>query len=68
VQRRRDPDDGRSIRIELTDAGRALVDDDIRANRQREFQVVAEEFSPEEAALLTTLLRRLLVRLEGITN
>jgi DNA-binding MarR family transcriptional regulator len=66
VLRRRDPDDGRSVRIELTDAGRALVDDDIRANRQPEFRVVAAEFSEDEAALLTALLHRLLVRLEAL--
>jgi DNA-binding MarR family transcriptional regulator len=66
VQRRRDPDDGRSVRIELTGAGRSLVDDDIRANRQPEFRLVSDEFSPAEAATLTVLLRRLLVRLERV--
>ena len=68
VHRSRDPDDGRSIRIELTDTGRSLVDNDIRANRQPEFQVVSEEFTAEEAALLTTLLRRLLTRLENVAE
>jgi DNA-binding MarR family transcriptional regulator len=66
VSRRRDSDDGRSIRIELTARGRALVDDDIRAHRQPEFRIVNEEFTKDESALLTTLLRRLLARLENI--
>lgn len=66
VRRSRDPDDGRSVRIELTAAGRALVDDDIRANRQPEFRIVADEFSEGEATQLTALLRRLLVRLERL--
>jgi DNA-binding MarR family transcriptional regulator len=66
VRRRPDPDDGRSVRIELTGAGRSLVDDDIRANRQPEFRVLADEFSAEEADALTALLRRLLLRLEGV--
>jgi DNA-binding MarR family transcriptional regulator len=64
VQRRRDPDDGRSVHIELTASGQRLVDDDIRTNRQAEFLVVADEFSPDESAQLTSLLHRLLVRLE----
>jgi DNA-binding MarR family transcriptional regulator len=68
VQRRRDPDDGRSVRIELTAAGRRLVDDDIRANRQPEFRIVGAEFSADEAQVLTTLLRRLLVRLERVAG
>jgi DNA-binding MarR family transcriptional regulator len=66
VQRSRDPGDGRSIRIELTDAGRRLVDDDIRTNRQPEFLAATAEFTPEERELLTTMLRRLLVRLEAL--
>jgi aspartyl-tRNA synthetase len=44
------------------------VDDDIRANRQPEFRVVSDEFSDDETALLTTLLRRLLVRLERVAG
>lgn len=64
VQRRRDPDDGRSVHIELTERGRQLVDGDIRTNRQAEFLVVADEFTVDEATQLTSLLHRLLVRLE----
>jgi DNA-binding MarR family transcriptional regulator len=66
VQRSRDPDDGRSVRIELTGHGRRLVDDDIRTNRQTEFLVVEEEFNAGEAAQLTALLHRLLARLEDV--
>jgi DNA-binding MarR family transcriptional regulator len=67
VTRRRDPDDGRSVRIELTGAGRRLVDS-VRANRQPEFRVAADEFNHAEAEALTTLLRRLLVRLERVSS
>jgi DNA-binding MarR family transcriptional regulator len=68
VQRSRDPDDGRSVRIELTDAGQGLVDNDIRTNRQPEFLLVADEFSVDEGAQLTSLLHRLLVRLERVSE
>lgn len=67
VTRRRDPDDGRSVRIELTDAGRRLVDS-VRANRQPEFNVAADEFDATEKEQLTALLRRLLVRLERVSG
>jgi DNA-binding MarR family transcriptional regulator len=68
VQRRRDPDDGRSVRIELTATGQRLVDDDIRTNRQAEFLVIEEEFNADEAVQLTALLHRLLARLERGRN
>jgi DNA-binding MarR family transcriptional regulator len=68
VQRRRDPDDGRSVRIELTAAGRRLVDVDIRSHRQPEFRIVAGEFNGAETVTLTALLRRLLVRLERLAG
>jgi DNA-binding MarR family transcriptional regulator len=67
VVRRRDSEDGRSVRIELTDAGRSLVDG-VRANRQPEFHVAADEFNPAEAEQLTNLLRRLLLRLERVSS
>jgi DNA-binding MarR family transcriptional regulator len=66
VQRSRDPGDGRSVRIELTEAGRRLVDEDVRSNRQPEFLAATDEFTPEEAAQLTALLKRLLARLEAL--
>jgi DNA-binding MarR family transcriptional regulator len=66
VQRTRDPEDGRSVRIELTDAGRRLVDIDIRTNRQPEFQIIADEFSADEAEVLERMLHRLLARLEAL--
>jgi DNA-binding MarR family transcriptional regulator len=68
VKRRRDPDDGRSVLITLTEAGRRLIDNDIRANRQPEFLVAAAEFTEAENAQLTSLLRRLLVRLEDVAD
>lgn len=66
VQRTRDPDDGRSVRIELTDRGRSLVDDDIRSNRQPEFEIIADELTPEESEQLQSLLHRILYRLETL--
>jgi DNA-binding MarR family transcriptional regulator len=66
LQRSRDPGDGRSIRIELTEAGRRLVDEDIRTKRQPEFELAADEFTEAEAEQLTALLRRLLIRLESL--
>jgi DNA-binding MarR family transcriptional regulator len=66
VQRTRDPDDGRSVRIELTDAGRRLVDIDIRTNRQPEFEIIGDEFSAAEAEALERMLHRLLARLEAL--
>jgi len=68
VQRRRDPNDGRSVRIELTRSGRRLVDADIRTDRQPEFRTVAAEFNDAETEQLTALLRRLLVRLERVAT
>ena len=68
VQRARDPDDGRSVRIVLTDAGRRLVDEDIRTNRPAEFLLVADEFADDEARQLEALLNRLLVRLERVAE
>jgi DNA-binding MarR family transcriptional regulator len=67
ITRRRDPEDGRSVRIELTAAGRRLVDS-VRANRQPEFQVTADEFDAAEKDRFTTLLRRLLLRLEHVSG
>jgi DNA-binding MarR family transcriptional regulator len=66
VQRSRDSADGRSVRIELTDLGRQLVDNDIRSNRQPEFELAGNEFTSEEREQLTALLHRLLRRLETL--
>lgn len=65
VERSRDGNDGRSVRIALTERGCRLVDDDIWLNRRPEFRAAGEVFSAEETAHLIALLRRLLVRLEG---
>ena len=67
VRRSRDAADGRSVRIELTERGRRLVDDDIRSNRQPEFLVANDEFTPAEVEHLTALLHRLLARLESLS-
>lgn len=66
VRRSRDSADGRSVRIDLTGLGRHLVDDDIRSNRQPEFELAADEFTDAEIVQLTLMLHRLLRRLESL--
>ena len=65
VRRTRDPADRRSIRIGLTERGRALVDD-IRTDRRPEFCAAEAEFTDREREHLQSLLHRLLVRLEKL--
>jgi DNA-binding MarR family transcriptional regulator len=63
VSRHADDSDGRSIRIELTPAGRALIDDDILFSDAFPLQA-AYELTPGERADLTQLLRRFLTLME----
>lgn len=58
VVRRPDPADGRSVRLQATDAGRALcarIDDDLAA----EYQELLADFDPEVRTAMITLLGRL---------
>ena len=63
VRRLDDPDDRRGVIIELTDAGREVVDDAVAALTISDRQLL-ERLDPEEVALLEDLLRKLLALLE----
>lgn len=58
VQRRGAEEDGRSVLVELTDAGRETVEAAFREDMAIENRLVAA-LSPEERSLLARLLRRL---------
>jgi DNA-binding MarR family transcriptional regulator len=58
VERQRDPDDGRSIQVQLTSAGQARVDDAMADLLQREREIL-EPLSERQRATLATLLRSL---------
>ena len=59
VTRRRDPADRRAHLVSLTDAGRGVLAQSVDAARRTNDEVFAP-LSPEERALLHSLLRRLL--------
>jgi DNA-binding MarR family transcriptional regulator len=63
VKRARDPNDRRAVFVELTDTGRALVDEAVAANTSSERALVAD-LSAADVATLTGLLRKMLMRLE----
>ena len=58
VRRAPDPDDRRSVRVQLTPAGRALVDDLLAGHVANEERILAA-LSPAERELLAGLLRTL---------
>jgi DNA-binding MarR family transcriptional regulator len=58
VERQRDPDDGRSIQVQLTSAGQARVDDAMADLLQREREIL-EPLTERQRATLATLLRSL---------
>jgi len=64
VRRSPDPHDRRALLVELTDRGRALVDDAVAAGLQRQQELLAL-LPPRKQAQLTALLRDLLAPLEG---
>lgn len=63
VRRLDDPDDRRGVIIELTDAGREVVDDAVAALAISDRQLL-DRLDPEEVALLEDLLRKVLALLE----
>lgn len=63
VKRTRDPDDRRGVLVELTVAGRAILDEAVNANSGREKELVANLTRQEEKAL-AGLLKKLLAGLE----
>lgn len=52
VDRTPDPDDGRQVRVALTDAGRALLAED-RAQREEWLTQRLDELEPDERAVVT---------------
>jgi DNA-binding MarR family transcriptional regulator len=67
VKRRRHPDDRRGVLVELTDAGREVLDQAVRANTGREQELVANLTKQEQRAL-AGLLKKLLAGLEPPTG
>jgi DNA-binding MarR family transcriptional regulator len=63
VRRRRDPDDRRGVLVDLTDTGREVLDQAVRANAGREKAVLASLTKQEQKAL-AGLLKKLLAGLE----
>ena len=67
VKRKPDPDDRRGVLVELTDAGRKVLDQAVSANTGREKALLASLTRQEQKAL-AGLLKKLLSGLEATTN
>ena len=67
VTRKPDPDDRRGVLVELTDAGRQVVDQAVNANTGREKELLAN-LTEEEQKALAGLLKKLLAGLEPSTG
>jgi DNA-binding MarR family transcriptional regulator len=63
VKRHRDPDDRRGVLVELTDAGREVLDNAVSANTGGEKELLAGLTKQEQKAL-AALLKKLLAGLE----
>ena len=63
VRRKRDPDDRRGVLVELTDAGRDVLDQAIKANTGGEKELTAG-LTKKEQKVLAGLLKKLLAGLE----
>jgi DNA-binding MarR family transcriptional regulator len=63
VKRRRDPDDRRGVLVELTDAGREVLDKAVSANTGGEKELLSNLTKQEQKAL-ADLLKKLLAGLE----
>lgn len=67
VKRRRDPDDRRGVLVELTDAGREVLDRAVSANTGREKELIAN-LTKQEQKVLAGLLKKMLAGLEPSTG
>jgi DNA-binding MarR family transcriptional regulator len=67
VKRTRDPDDRRGVLVELTVAGRAVLDEAVNANSGREKDLVAN-LTRQEQKVLAGLLKKVLAGLEPGTG
>ncbi|HET7466891.1 MAG TPA: MarR family transcriptional regulator [Candidatus Dormibacteraeota bacterium] len=66
VKRRRDPNDRRGVLVELTDAGRKVVDEAVTANTKSE-RALLGDMSARQVAALSKLLREMLANMESET-
>ncbi len=64
VERRPDPDDGRVVRVRLTDEGLRTIDAAMPAHAANEAEILSVLSGPDRQALVT-ILRRLLAALEA---
>lgn len=67
VKRTRDPDDRRGVLVDLTVAGRAVLDEAVSANTGREKDLVAN-LTRQEEKVLAGLLKKVLAGLEPGTG
>jgi DNA-binding MarR family transcriptional regulator len=67
VRRAPDPEDRRAVLVELTDAGRKVLDEAVAANTKSEAALL-DSLSPKEISTLGKLLRKLLAGLEPGTG
>lgn len=67
VKRRSDPEDRRSVRVVLTEAGQKLVENAFD-DRVKGMHAVFNALSEEERETLTALLRKLLVTFDTLEN
>ena len=67
VKRKPDPDDRRGVLVQLTDAGREVLDEAVGANAGRE-KGILDHLTSQEQKTLATLLKKLLARLEPSTG
>ena len=63
VKRSRDPDDRRAVVVELTAAGRKVIDEAVAANTKREGALLGD-LTASEVKTLSRLLRKMLSALE----
>lgn len=67
VKRTRDPDDRRGVIVELTVAGRAVLDQAVSANSGREKELT-KNLTAQEQKVLAGLLKKMLAGVEPITG
>jgi DNA-binding MarR family transcriptional regulator len=64
VRRERHPNDRRGVLVELTEEGRRVLDEAVKANTEAERELIAA-LGPAEARDLATLLKKMLTGLES---
>lgn len=67
IERTPDPDDRRAIRLGLTEAGRAVIDEAFDTSL-RVYESMVSGFSPDDLKKLDTLLEKLLTRLDELSD